>query len=258
MNDAGSRSPAEPTGNSNIKTEIVTDDTSHEIMSASHTPALAADEPTASNSRQSSSRPADISSAQDFSDVAMGDAMPYGTRSRNRPRPNYAEDQDMDFEVPPPPAKPASAKNAAVGDSKRNQQVATETKKTVADPSFVRVNGADEDERSPSVSGKETIPGTSSFSTVPPKKRKAAGAANTAIVASGSGNTTGNAAAQPTTKRLANTIPLSNMSRESNMMTFEKSKGILKKGGLVADDGTVLYVDGKNVLLAFFLPGTTN
>ena len=158
----------------------------------------------------------------------------------------------MDFEVPPPPAKPASAKNAPVGDSKRNQQVATETKKTTTDPSLARVNGADQDERSPSASGKETIPGTSSFSTVPPKKRKAAGAANTAIVASGSGNTTANAAAQPTTKRPATSIPLANMSRESNMMTFEKSKGVLKKGGLVADDGTVLYVDGKNNLLSFF------
>jgi hypothetical protein len=249
MNDAGPPSPAEPTGKSNIKTENVTDDTSHKVMSASHTPAPAHDEHTASNSRQSSSRPADISSAQDFSDITMGDAMPYGTRSRNRPRPNYAEDQDMDFEVPPPPAKPAPAKNAPVGDSKRNSLAATETKKATTDPSVVRVNGADQDERSPSTSGKETIPGTSSFAAVPQKKRKAAGAANTAIVASGSGNTTANVAAQPTTKRPANSIPLSNMSRESNMMSFEKSKGILKKGGLVADDGTVLYIDGKNVLI---------
>ncbi|KAH0240793.1 hypothetical protein KCU71_g24083, partial [Aureobasidium melanogenum] len=109
MNDAGSRSPVEPSGNNPIKDETVADDTPHEIMSASQTPAPATtDQPTESNSRQSSSRPVDHASAQNFSDVAMGDAMPYGTRSRNRPRPNYAEDQDMDFEVPPPPAKPAS------------------------------------------------------------------------------------------------------------------------------------------------------
>lgn len=151
----------------------------------------------------------------------------------------------MDFEVPPPPAKPASAKNATVVDSKRNQQVVTETQKVAADPSIVRVNGADHDERSPSVSGKETIPGTSSFPAAPPKKRKAAGAANTAIAASGSGSTTVNVAAQPLTKQPATSIPLANMSRESNMMTFEKSKAFLKKGGLVADDGTTLYVDGK-------------
>ncbi|THZ89310.1 hypothetical protein D6C84_00271 [Aureobasidium pullulans] len=212
MNDAGSRSPVGPSGLSTIKPENA-DNTPREIMSASHTPAPAnTDPPTEPNSRQSSSRPTDPPSAQDFSDVAMGDAMPYGTRSRNRPRPNYAEDQDMDFEVPPPPAKPASAKNATVVDSKRNQQVVTETKKVTADPSIVRVNGADHDERSPSVSGKETIPGTSSFPTAPPKKRKAAGAANTAIAASGSGSTTANVAAQPLTKQPATSIPLANMS----------------------------------------------
>ncbi|KAI5242024.1 hypothetical protein E4T43_05041 [Aureobasidium subglaciale] len=242
MNDAGSRSPTGPPRISTIKAERTTDGTPHEIMSASQTPAPnTADQPTGSGSRQSSSRPADLSSAQDFSDVAMGDAMPYGTRSRNRagnPRPNYAEDQDMDFEVPPPPAKPASAKNATA-----NQQDAIETKTTVVEPSFARVNGADHDERSPSASGKETIPGTSTFSTVPPKKRKAAGVANTAIVASGSGNTTTNAVAQPTTKRPASSMPLANMSPESNMMTFEKSKGVLRKGGLVADDGQILYVN---------------
>ncbi|KAI5210680.1 hypothetical protein E4T39_00152 [Aureobasidium subglaciale] len=242
MNDAGSRSPTGPPEISTIKAERTADGTPHEIMSASQTPAPnTADQPTESGSRQSSSRPADLSSAQDFSDVAMGDAMPYGTRSRNRagnPRPNYAEDQDMDFEVPPPPAKPASAKNATA-----NQQVAIETKKAVAEPSFAHVNGTDHDERSPSVSGKETIPGTSTFSTGPPKKRKAAGAANTAIAASGSGNNTANGVAQPTAKRPASSMPLANMSPESNMMTFEKSKGVLRKGGLVADDGQILYIN---------------
>ncbi|KAI5205647.1 hypothetical protein E4T38_04235 [Aureobasidium subglaciale] len=246
MNDAGSRSPTGPPGISTIKAERTADGTPHEIMSASQTPAPnTADQPTESGSRQSSSRPADLSSAQDFPDVAMGDAMPYGTRSRNRagnPRPNYAEDQDMDFEVPPPPAKPASAKNVTA-----NQQDAIDPRTTIVEPSFARVNGTDHDERSPSASGKETIPGTSAFSTVPPKKRKAAGVANTAIVASGSGNTTTNAVAQPTTKRPASSMPLANMSPESNMMTFEKSKGVLRKGGLVSDDGQILYVNGQSI-----------
>lgn len=251
MNDVGSRSPAGQPEASSIKPENVAEDIRREITSASQTPVPATtDQPTDSNSRQSSSRPTESLSAQELTDIAMADAAPYGTRSRNRAgnhRPNYAEDQDMEFEFAPPPAKPASAKNATVGDMKRNQQLASETKKTAADPSSVRVNGADQDERSPSASVKEAIPGTSSFPATAPKRRKAAGAANTAITASGAGNNvTPNTTTQPTAKRPATSIPLANMSRESNMMTFEKSKGFLKKGGLVADDGTVLHVDGKH------------
>jgi hypothetical protein len=249
MDDAGSHSPVGPSESKTIKSEHAPDGTPREIMSASETPVpTTVDQPSASNSRQSSSRPTDSRSVQDFSDIVMGDAVPYGTRSRNRagnPRPNYAEDQDMDFEVPPPPAKPASAKNATIGDSKRNQQVASEVKNTNSDPSLARANGADHDERSPSTSGKEVIPGTSSFSAVAPKKRKAAGAAIAAIAASEAGSTTAVTTTQLTTKRPLASVPAANMSRETNMMTFEKSKGVLKKGGLVADDGTILYVNGE-------------
>lgn len=248
-NDAAPGSPLGQNGAQAVKSENGVDDTPREITSASQTPMLATtDQPTGSNSRQSSSRPTDPPSAQELSDMAMADLVPYGTRSRNRTgntRPNYAESEDVDLDFAPLPAKPASTKNATTSDSKRNQQAVSDSKKIQVDPSIARVNGADQDERSPSSSGKEPIPGTSTFSTAAPKKRKAAGAANNAIAASVAGTTSNSATAQSTVKRPASSIPLANTSRETNMMTFEKSKGILRKGGLVADDGTVLHVNGE-------------
>lgn len=180
------------------------------------------------------------------SESAVNEPATYGTRSRNRTsnvRPNYAEDQEMDFELAAPPAaaKTAIAKNAS---SSGRNQAASDAKRILPDTTssrFASINGADQAEKSPS-SGRDPITGTSTFSSNPPKKRKAGGSATAGAAAVPA------ATAQPSTKRQTATsayIPPANMSRESNMMTFEKSKAFLKKGGLVADDGAVLRVDGK-------------
>lgn len=143
-------------------------------------------------------------------------ASTYGTRSRNRSgnaRPDYTEkDENLDDLVAP------SSKSRAL-------PAASDAKRSASDTASTRQNNGVE---SPA-GGKGTISSTSASasSTNPPKKRKAAGSATT------------------TTAAVPAYIPAANSSRETNMMTFEKSKAILKKGGLVADDGTVLMVDGK-------------
>lgn len=148
-------------------------------------------------------------------DPTLNDSAPYGTRSRNRSgnaRPDYTEKDENTDDFPAPQSK-----------SVRLQQAASDPKRAVPDAaSSSRSNGF----QSP-FGGKDSVPGTSTFPTNPPKKRKAAGATTTTTAA-------------------ATYIPPANMSREPNMMTFGKSKAILKKGGLVADDGTVLEVDGKS------------
>lgn len=167
----------------------------------------------------------------------------YGTRSRNRnARPNYAEDQDMEFEFAPP--KPASTKNANSSDAKRTQAASTaasasDSKRAAPDTTFTRFinyNGVEQGEKSPSV-GKDPAIGIPTAPTNPPKKRKAAASAAAAVAAVSAAPT------QTSAKRIAPS--LSNISRETNMMTFQDSKAMLKKGALVADDGTALNVEGK-------------
>ncbi|GAB7356723.1 hypothetical protein MBLNU459_g7426t2 [Dothideomycetes sp. NU459] len=219
-------------------------DTQQDVKSAAHTPAPleAKMDTTAPEAESSDTRQRESSPRIQESEPASN----YGTRSRNRnARPNYAEDQDMDFEFAPPKPAPASAKSAISSEAKRNQAAAavanavSDSKRVTADTSFTRfvnINSVEQSEKSPSV-GKESIVGTPTVATNPPKKRKAAANAAAAVAA------VSGAATLASAKRTATAQSLSTISRETNMMTFETSKATLKKGTLVADDGTVLSVE---------------
>ena len=203
---------------------------------------------TASNS--SSSHPPAI----DGAGSGTGSAAPYGTRSRNRTgtsRPNYAEDKELDaeFEIGP------SSKEGR----KANWGV-DPTPATTADTGKSAVNGRKNQalEADQMVAGqshyKEPIPGTSTFSANP---------------------TTSAPAGQPSKKRKANGTPVTNnlqpqmlnvndgavpaitrrasiaaqglvWTRETNMLSFDDCGSCLKDKKLVADDGTVLEVNGES------------
>ncbi|KAL1311622.1 hypothetical protein AAFC00_001733 [Neodothiora populina] len=142
-------------------------------------------------------------------DGASNDAVVYGTRSRNRSsnaRPNYNVDFEDDYDdlVAAPSTKSTVAKIAA------STKAVSETKRAAT------ANEPEQSEKSPS--------DQTATSSNPPRKRKAGGNSSTGV----------------TTPAY---VPAANQSRAFNMMTFEKSKVVLKKGALVADDGAVLHVD---------------
>ncbi|KAJ9669106.1 putative PHD type zinc finger protein with BAH domain-containing protein [Coniosporium apollinis] len=190
-------------------------------------------------------------SAQDNGSAAQ---LPtYGTRSRNRPgkpRINYAEDADVDFEYSVPAINTAverhtssserTSRSPLTGDSRQSPTVSN-TKNSVAG----MLKGAQK--VFPQLSKEPPIPGTSTFSANPnghtpptaPKKRK-----NAANHGTNTGQTTGVASAPLSARRVPLTQSHSG-ARETNMLTFEKSKAILKNGKLVADDGTIVAVNGE-------------
>jgi hypothetical protein len=180
---------------------------------------------------------------------------PYGTRSRNRTgagRPNYAEDKelDTDFDV-------ASTSDNITRRTSRHHDASTipETNQSSANS---RKQNANESEISSTVHNytKESHTASSSFSattSVQPasKKRK--------IGAQSSGNSTSvnaqGAFAQhdmPTIQALNSRTGTSALLvpgfRETNMLGFESCGGQLKNNILVADDGTRLEVNGKNIV----------
>ncbi|KAF2498439.1 hypothetical protein BU16DRAFT_615480 [Lophium mytilinum] len=171
-------------------------------------------------------------------------AAPYGTRSRNRPgtsRINYAEDVEMDFEAAPAPA------NGTISEAPSRGSLASEGRQS---PGSIgkKPNGTGNATWAPTPPSKEapsTIPGTSSFSANPnvapapqPKRRK-----NAANHATTNGNHSGGYASGQASSRRSTAMIAANHSRETNMMTFEKSKAFLKNGKLEADDGTFLSVN---------------
>ena len=220
----------------NVASPLLTSDTQVDIAASSNADVAKqgtsappptthqADDLSTTTSKQAAP-PATEPTATSNTDSAMTDVPIYGTRSRNRTgtaRPNYAEDQDMDFEY--------NASNKA--DSKRVLPAA-EPKQAQEQNSakFIAVNNSGPAEK---VTTKDIIPGTSSFSTVPSKKRKAA---------SGAVNATSSGTATPI-NRVG--TPSNNVSeRASNTMAFIKHKALLKNGKLVADDGTTFAVNGK-------------
>lgn len=194
--------------------------------------------------------PADING-----DGARSVASAYGTRSRNRTgasRPNYAEDNgdNADFlEVDPakgtvaPTWTEPEVKVPCIKEPSPQVPVARRPlPTTMADPIIA--------------TPKDYIPGTSTFSAVPTtasaappsKKRKAAGLST-------NGSTTYNAQASGQAKlrqpRGMSTNALGVI--DSNMLSFENCGGQPRDGKLVADDGTVLTVNGE--LLLSILPG---
>lgn len=176
---------------------------------------------------------------------------PYGTRSRNRPgtsRPNYAEDVELDFEV----AQTASNGNTSEPSSRGS--VATESGQSSGvggkkGSGAGRGNapwgntGPNSKDQPPNLN----IPGTSTFAANPtvnstqpqPKRRK-----NAASHAVNGSHANAAAPSQVGSRRANNALIAANSTRETNMMTFEKTGAMLKNGRLETDDGQTVSVDG--------------
>jgi len=161
----------------------------------------------------------------------------YGTRSRRggKERLNYAEDQDADFDFTSAATttsykKGASAAAANTPDSKRAKESAQP----------VTTNGTHSSANNQAIA-KDPAPGATS-TTANPKKRKAAGTATPTNLAS-----TPPVSAALAAANMRKQQP-SSLARETNMLSFSRSKACLnKKGELVADDGTKLNINGKRL-----------
>lgn len=163
--------------------------------------------------------------------AASNGPSPYGTRSRNRNsnRPNYAEDREPEIEFE---YQLAHKEDDSQKISRSTTAVATNGNTTMRD----------------------SIPGTSTFSvtstpTAPPsKKRKTMSHAAAAAAANATPAQSVVPAAHSAARR-ASAVGTMNQSlrvQDSNMLTFDDSKGRLRDGKLVADDGTVLAVNGQS------------
>lgn len=195
-----------------------------------------------------------ITSNPAATDAGSSAAAPYGTRSRNRngtSRPNYAEDKELDveFEV---------ATNGRDNSAGRNKQArgADQSGNIESDrlSNHSRNHTPRPDQTGTVLQGhhKEPIPGTSTFSASPaanasqPTKRRKAATQLTSVIAPDPQAHTGShfvPAAQTVTRRsslVTQTVGL----RESNMLSFDGCGGRLKGKNLVADDGTILEVNG--------------
>lgn len=192
-------------------------------------------------------------------DTGSGTASPYGTRSRNRTgasRPNYAEDRELDVEM---------FDSQDDGSRKVARQAASASASQWAEAAARPSNGSSRKplptESAHHVVPKET-PATSNSApaaaatpapstTQPSRKRKAATSQVSTPVASHVQQSSSNGPTATVQKRPAvvshNGIGYS----ETNMLTFENCAGKPKDGKMVADDGTVLEVNGKCILVCF-------
>ncbi|EED16870.1 PHD finger and BAH domain protein (Snt2), putative [Talaromyces stipitatus ATCC 10500] len=180
-----------------------------------------------------------------ITDAASNAAAPYSTRSRGRTnaaRPNYAEDVEMDFEL----TSPASNAKSAVHSAKRNgissvngsPSAATDSEKGPA-ASTRKGHTATNGSQANGVA-KDSIPGTSSFSTNGTSNNNASSAARKRKQPpSGATGANPNGSA----KRVHTTSGYKHDIRLSNMMTFENSGARLRNGKLKADDGSFLEVN---------------
>lgn len=162
----------------------------------------------------------------------------YGTRSRRtgKERLNYAEDQDADFDFTSAATTTASKKNAA---STANAQSTSDAKRAKEPAQSVTTNGAHSSANNQTIA-KDPAPGATSVATNP-KKRKAAGTATPTNLGS-----TPPVSASLVATNMRKQMPASVPARETNVLSFSKSRSCLnKKGELVADDGTKLNVNGK-------------
>lgn len=171
----------------------------------------------------------------------------YGTRSRRtgKERLNYAEDQEPDFDFTSAATTAAYTKKSAAA-AVASAQGTTDAKRA---KDSATTNGAHSSANN-QTTAKDSAQGASTASTTNPKKRKAAGTATPTN--------------QTSTPPVSVALAVANMrkqapsalARETNMMTFERSRACLtKKGELVADDGTKLNVNGKPAHPFFESPG---
>jgi hypothetical protein len=163
----------------------------------------------------------------------------YGTRSRRggKERLNYAEDQDADFDFTSAATTTSYKKGASAA---ANAQNTTDAKRAKESAQLVTTNGAHSSANNQTIA-KDPAPGATSTVTNP-KKRKAAGTATPTNLAS-----TPPVSAALSAANMRKQLP-SSLARETNMLSFSRSKSCLnKKGELVADDGTKLNINGKRL-----------
>lgn len=217
--------------------------------------------------------------------VAGSQPSPYGTRSRNRTgaaRPNYAEDKDLDLEMfdaypqrkdddakklatkqqgassTPAPANPAPAAPRSGNGSSRKplpedgrQHNGT---KDQHQQQQQQQQPQPQNQHQPSNVASSAANGAGATNSASKgKKRKVA---DTAPTTSGSQTPSGlNGGTLPSSglqKRVGtsgqstgNGTPSSASYGETNLVTFENSKSRPKDGKMIADDGTILEVNGK-------------
>jgi hypothetical protein len=175
----------------------------------------------------------------------------YGTRStRTRTgtsRPNYAEDSalDAEFEIVPHAKEKIGRKGAHTAEPPSSN--ASDTGKSVANSPQVAGTESEQNSAGQNAS-KDGIPGTSTFSstataTAPAlsRKRKANNPNNTTAQQNGSTLLTNGKNKNGTVFHIAAGF------RETNMLTFDNSGSFLKAGKLIADDGTVLSINGTTI-----------
>jgi hypothetical protein len=200
---------------------------------------------TASNSTSS------ILSAKEAPVNGAGAAVPYGTRSRNRTgtsRPNYAEDKELDaeFDAPSSSKEANGRKVGRVGDASN----AVDTARLTGPARKIPVPEA---EHTLTIQShyREPIPGTSTFSANPAatgpshhsKKRKAT-SQTTPLQPQPQILASHLATPQAVTRRASLAAHVLTGLRDSNMLSFDDCAGRLNGKRLVADDGTVLEVNG--------------
>ena len=212
------------------------------------------------------SNPSYMSQTQTATAATTGPS-PYGTRSRHKPdssRPNYAEDVEMDFEVPIPNTANNTHNNAATTST-------TPRKFSIASEGKASHRAAENDNTAPlrggsrrSIGGRAVSPSaslsakgtaTSDLGTlsaggaqisINSKKRKAPnGHDKTGSNNHGNSQSAYSHATATMTRRSSAIVTASR--RETNMMTFEKSKAMLKNGKLEADNGMSLSINGMSI-----------
>jgi hypothetical protein len=193
-------------------------------------------------------------SAIDGGGSGTGPAAPYGTRSRNRTgtsRPNYAEDKELDAEFEVATSSKEGRKTNRGADSAPS--MTTDAGKSANN---ARKNQGPEADQTVAAQGhyKESIPGTSTFSAnpttsgptgQPSKKRKANGTPATSNLQSQM-LIVNNGTVPAVTRRASLAQQGILGSRETNMLSFDDCGSRLKDKKLVADDGTVLEVNGES------------
>ena len=190
------------------------------------------------------------SSNPSTNDIASGTAATYGTRSRRTTtitRPNYAEDKELDAEFELAPIKEPKIRKSTKG----GVDIAPSTSNTEvgrgARPSQPEAPEEDLIVSMPS-HYKDPIPGTSTFSAKPTtKKRKATNQPHPQEAFRQYQVPPSNYfIPQPTTRKSGHAAELISGIRESNMLSFDNCQGRLKCKKLVADDGTVLEINGES------------
>ena len=188
------------------------------------------------------------SSNPSTNDNASGTAATYGTRSRRTTtitRPNYAEDKELDAEFELAPVKePKMRKSTKGGMDIAPVPADTDSGRNVKPP---QIEAPEEDLIVSMPSHyKDPIPGTSTFSAKPTtKKRKAANQPPPPEAFRPYHVPQSNYfVPQPTTRKSGHAAELVSGIRESNMLSFDNCQGRLKGQKLVADDGTVLEING--------------